>query len=131
MQDYSGIDSDTSISDFSVDQTASVSYTFSVVVSDIMPEIKVKDFLAGILRMYNMVIVPSGTSFLLQPLDDWYAAGSDKDYQEYLDITEYVVNRPPLYKEIEFKYQPTEQILGFQYQQTNDVGFGDLNTILL
>ncbi len=80
--------------------------------------------------MYNMVIVPTtSTSFLLQPLDDWYAAGSDKDYQEYLDITEYVVNRPPLYKEIEFKYQPTEQILGYQYQQTNDVGFGDLNTI--
>jgi hypothetical protein len=93
-----------------------------------MPEIKVRDFLAGILKMYNMVIVPTtSTSFLLQPLDDWYAAGSDKDYQEYLDITEYVVNRPPLYREIEFKYQETEQILGFQYLQTNNVGFGDLN----
>ena len=102
----------------------------TVRVSELMPEIKVKDFLAGILKMYNMVIIPTtSTSFLLQPLDDWYAAGSDKDYQDYLDITEYVVNRPPLYKEIEFKYQPTEQILGYQYQQTNDVGFGDLNTI--
>lgn len=126
--DYSGIDNDTASVSFSVDQTASVSYTFSVVVSDIMPEIKVKDFLAGILKMYNMVIVPTtSTSFLLQPLDDWYAAGSDKDYQEYLDITQYVVNRPPLYREIEFKYQETGQILGFQYLQTNNIGFGDLN----
>ena len=126
--DYSGIDSVTSTSEFSVDQTASASYSFQVVVQDIMPEIKVKDFLAGILKMYNMVIVPTtSTSFLLQPLDDWYAAGSDKDYQEYLDITEYVVNRPPLYREIEFKYQPTEAIIGFQYLQTNNVGFGDLN----
>jgi hypothetical protein len=96
-----------------------------------MPEIKVKDFLAGILKMYNMVIVPTtSTSFLLQPLDDWYAAGTNKDFQDYLDITEYVVNRPPLYREIEFKYQETEQILGFQYQQTNNVGFGDLNVDL-
>jgi hypothetical protein len=126
--DYSGIDSNTASVSFSVDQTLSASYSFNVVVSDIMPEIKVKDFLAGILKMYNMVIVPTtSTSFLLQPLDDWYAAGSDKDYQEYLDITEYVVNRPPLYREIEFKYQETEQILGFQYLQTNNVGFGDLN----
>jgi hypothetical protein len=126
--DYSGIDSDTASSEFSVDQTLSATYTFSVVVSDIMPEIKVKDFLAGVLKMYNMVIVPTtSTSFLLQPLEDWYAAGSDKDYQEYLDITEYTVNRPPLYREIEFKYQETEQILGFQYLQTNNVGFGDLN----
>jgi hypothetical protein len=126
--DYSGIDSDTASGEFSVDQTLSASYSFNVVVSDIMPEIKVKDFLAGILKMYNMVIVPTtSTSFLLQPLDDWYAAGSDKDFQEYLDITEYVVNRPPLYREIEFKYQETEQILGFQYLQTNQVGYGDLN----
>jgi hypothetical protein len=126
--DYSGIDSDTASSEFSVDQTLSASYSFNVVVSDIMPEIKVKDFLAGILKMYNMVIVPTtSTSFLLQPLEDWYAAGSDKDYQEYLDITEYTVNRPPLYREIEFKYQDTEQILGFQYLQTNQVGYGDLN----
>lgn len=126
--DYSGIDTATSNSDFSVDQTAFATYSFQMVVSDIMPEIKVKDFLAGILKMYNMVIVPTtSTSFLLQPLDDWYAAGSDKDLQEYLDITEYVVNRPPLYREIEFKYQETNQILGFQYLQTNNVGYGDLN----
>jgi hypothetical protein len=126
--DYSGIDTDTASVSFSVDQTLGATYSFQVVVSDLMPEIKVKDFLAGILKMYNMVIVPTtSTTFLLQPLEDWYAAGSDKDYQEYLDITQYVVNRPPLYREIEFKYQETQQILGFQYLQTNNVGFGDLN----
>ena len=128
--DYSAIDGDTSVVSFSVDQTLFATYSFQVIVQDIMPEIKVKDFLAGILKMYNMVIVPTtSTNFLLQPLDDWYAAGSDKDYQEYLDITEYVVNRPPLYREIEFKYQETQQILGFQYLQTNNVGYGDLNNI--
>jgi hypothetical protein len=127
VTDYSGVDSITSTSEFSVDQTASASYSFTLVVSDLMPEIKVKDFLAGILKMYNMVIQPtSATSFLLQPLDDWYAAGTDQNYQTYFDITEYAVNRPPLYREIEFKYQDTEQILGFQYQRLNNTGFGDL-----
>jgi hypothetical protein len=128
VDDYEAIDLSTSTKRFEVDQTATATYTFSVVVSDLMPEIKVKDFLAGILKMYNMVIVPTtSTSFLLQPLEDWYAAGTDQNYQTYLDITEYAVNRPPLYREIEFKYQETEQILGFQYLQTNNVGFGDLN----
>jgi hypothetical protein len=127
--DYSGIDSDTASVSFSVDQTASVSYTFSLVVSDIMPEIKVKDFLAGILKMYNMVIVPTtSTSFLLQPLDDWYASGATNDLQDYIDITEYDVNRPELYREIEFKYQETEQILGFQYERLYGEGFGNLRT---
>jgi hypothetical protein len=128
VDDYEAIDASTSTKRFEVDQTASATYSFQVVVQDIMPEIKVKDFLAGILKMYNMVIVPTtSTSFLLQPLEDWYAAGTDQNYQTYLDITEYVVNRPPLYREIEFKYQETEAILGFQYLQTNNVGFGDLN----
>jgi hypothetical protein len=126
--DYSGIDSDTASVSFSVDQTASATYSFILVVQDIMPEIKVKDFLAGILRMYNMVIVPNGTSFLLQPLDDWYAAGATNDLQDYIDITEYDVNRPALYREIEYKYQETEQILGFQYQRLYGQGFGDLRT---
>jgi hypothetical protein len=128
VDDYEAIDASTSTKRFEVDQTASATYSFQVIVQDIMPEIKVKDFLAGILKMYNMVIVPTtSTSFLLQPLEDWYAAGTDQNYQTYLDITEYVVNRPPLYREIEFKYQETQAILGFQYLQTNNVGFGDLN----
>ncbi len=127
--DYSGLDSVTLTSEFSVDQTASATYTFDVVIQDLMPEIKVKDFLAGVLRMYNMVIVPTtSTSFLLQPLDDWYAAGTDQNLQTYFDITQYTVNRPSLYREIEFKYQETNQILGFQYQQTNNQGFGDLRS---
>jgi hypothetical protein len=128
--DYSGVDASTSAVSFSVDQTLAAVYTFMVVVTDLMPEIKVRDFLAGILKMYNMVIVPSGTSFLLQPLQSWYAAGTDKNYQNYFDITEYAVNRPPLYREIEFKYQETEQILGYQYQRLNNQGFGDLRAFL-
>jgi hypothetical protein len=123
---------DAPVSPFSLgtaSMTSSATITATVRVSELMPEIKIKDFVAGVLKMYNMVIVPTTTNtFLLQPLEDWYAAGTDKDFQDYLDITEYTIDRPPLYKEIEFKYQPTEQILGFQYQQTNNVGFGDLNT---
>jgi hypothetical protein len=124
--DYSGIDSITATSAFSVDQTAGANYTFTMVVSDLMPEIKVKDFLAGILKMYNLVLVPNGATFLLQPLNEWYAAGTRQDFQTYFDITQYAVNRPPLYREIEFKYEETEQILGYQYLNTNNTGFGDL-----
>ena len=119
-----GIPSD---QEFEVDQTASQTISFQVQVQQLMPEIKVKDFLAGIFKMYNMVIQPTtSTSFLLQPLSDWYGDGTDQNYQTYFDITEYTVNRTPLYREIEFKYQETEQILGAQYRNTNNTGFGDL-----
>lgn len=127
VDNYQATDVSTATKRFEVDQVIPVSYTFQVVIQDLMPEIKIKDFLAGILKMYNMVIVPTtDTNFLLQPLDDWYAAGTAQDLQQNFDITEYVVSRPPLYREIEFKYQDTEQILGFQYQKTNNQGYGDL-----
>ena len=125
---YNALDQ-SNIERFQVDQSLAASYPFKVIISSIMPEIKVKDFLAGILKMYNLALVPnSSTSFLVQPLSDWYAAGSDQNYQTYFDITEYVVNRPPLYRQIEFKYQETDQILGFQYRNTNGIGFGDLRS---
>jgi hypothetical protein len=40
----------TSAVSFSVDQTTSQTYTFELVIQDLMPEIKVKDFLSGILE---------------------------------------------------------------------------------
>ena len=115
--------------EFSVDQTTTQTIAFKVVVSDLMPEMRVVDFLTGIIKMHNLVLVPnSSTSFLLQPLSDWYNDSVDQYYQTYFDITQYTVGRPPVYREIEFKYQETEQILGFQYQQTNSIGFGDLRS---
>lgn len=129
VDDFEAIDATTSTKRFEVDQTLSASYSFEVVIQDLMPEIKVKDFIAGILKMYNLVIVPTNsTTFFLQPLNDWYAAGTDQDFQNYFDITEYAVNRPPLYREIEFKYQDTDQILGYQYQRQNNTGFGNLRS---
>jgi len=121
------ITSSSAVTSADVYMNTSATYALAkIVVSDLMPEIKVKDFLSGILKAYNLVLVPSGTTFLLQPLDAWYADGPDVNYQNEFDITEYAIGRPSLYREIEFKYQETEQILGFQYRQTYGEGYGDL-----
>jgi hypothetical protein len=126
--DYEAIDSSLD-KKFEVDQTASASYIFSLKMSPLMPEIKVADFLAGIVKMHNLVIVPtSNTAFSFYTLDDWYADGSDIDLQEFIDIDEVQVKRPDLFRRIEFNYQDTEQILGYQYNKTNQVGYGDLNS---
>ena len=122
------ITSSSSVTSADVYMAAPASYALAeVVITDLMPEIKVKDFLAGLIKMHNLVIVPNNSSsFLLQPLQDWYDDGTAQDYQTYLDITQYTVNRPPIYREIEYNYQETEQILGAQYRNTNNTGFGDL-----
>jgi hypothetical protein len=121
------ITSSSAVTSADVYMNTTVTYGLAkIVVSDLMPEIKVKDFLSGILKAYNLVLVPSGTTFLLQPLDAWYADGPNVNYQNEFDITEYAIGRPSLYREIEFKYQDTEQILGYQYQQSFGEGYGNL-----
>jgi len=115
---------------YEVRQTLFATYQVRVDVSSLMPEIKVKDFLSGIIKMHNLVVTPnSPTEFNLQTLDGWYADGTDQDLTQYIDIEEVTINRPPIYREIDFKYQETEQILGFEYKRTNPygVGYGDLN----
>jgi hypothetical protein len=94
-----------------------------------MPEQKVTDFLASLCKMFNLVIIPtSETTFDLLPLGDWYAAGTDQNLSQYFDITESQVEKPQLYKQINFKYNETGAITGEQYRLTNNVGYGDLRS---
>jgi len=98
-------------------------------IPSLMPEQKVTDFLASLCKMFNLVIVPvSDTEFDLLPLDEWYGDGTDVDLSQYFDITESQVERPQLYKQINFKYNETGAITGEEYRLTNDVGYGDLRS---
>jgi hypothetical protein len=111
-----------------VDQTLTATYQGATVeVSSLMPEIKVADFLAGIIKMHNLVMIPSTpTYFTLYTLDDWYAAGVNRNYQSYIDDKAIDIRVPELNRRIEFKYQDTEQILGYEYRRANATGYGDL-----
>jgi hypothetical protein len=94
-----------------------------------MPEQKITDFLASLCKMFNLVIIPtSSTEFDLKPLNDWYGTGTDVDLSQYFDVTESQVERPQLYKQIQFQYNETGAITGEEYRLTNDVGYGDLRS---
>ena len=96
-------------------------------ISSNMPEQKVADFVSSICKMFNLVVIPtSSTSFDLLPLGEWYASGATIDISQYFDITESQVERPQLYKQIQFQYNETGAITGEQYRLTNNVGYGDL-----
>jgi len=101
-----------------------------VTMSNVMPKIKVKDFLTSIIKMFNLVLVPvNSTTFTLIPLDDWYAKGRLIDISDFVETDDIVVKRPKLFKQIDFKHQKTGQILGERFRENNgDVGYGDLRT---
>ena len=109
--------------------STSQSFTTNVQMSDQMPEMKVYDFLSGLVKMFNLVIEPtSRTAFNIEPLDDWYSSGSTYEITEYVDTTSQKINKPELYKRISFKYQEADSYPMRAYRETNGGrGYGDLN----
>jgi hypothetical protein len=101
-----------------------------VTVSNVMPKIKVKEFVTSVIKMFNLVLVPvNSTTFTLIPLDDWYAQGRLIDISDFVETDEVTVKRPKLFKQIEFKHQETGQILGEQFRLDNGgIGYGDLRS---
>lgn len=91
------------------------------------PQMKVADFFAAILKVFNMVCVGTDeNTYDLAPLDDWYGQGAIVDITEYTDIQSIDVARMPLYKKISFKYQESESVLNKQFNQMFSRGYGDM-----
>lgn len=102
-------------------------YSFAQVnVSSLLPKMKIKDFVTGLIKMHNLVVEYVDGVYTLTTLPNWYAGGSRVQIDQFVDITEMMVSRLPLYKAINFKYQPTQQILGNQYFEQNGVQWGTL-----
>ena len=113
---------------FTCERLTTQSFNTDVIMSDQMPEQKVYDFILGLVKMFNLVIEPtSRTKFIVEPLDDWYALGSNYDITDHVDISSEKVTKPELYRRISFKYQESGSYLEEAYRNTNGgIGYGDL-----
>lgn len=124
----SGRPSENAADVFTATTSTSQSFTSDVIVADQMPEQKVYDFITGLVKMFNLVIEPtSRTKFLVEPLDDWYALGTNHDITQYTDTTSLKVTKPELYKRISLKYQESDTYEMRNHRLTNGgVGYGDI-----
>ncbi len=124
----SGRPSENAADVFTATTSTSQSFTTDVIVADQMPEQKVYDFITGLVKMFNLVIEPtSRTKFLVEPLDDWYALGTNYDITQYADTTSLKVTKPELYKRISLKYQESDTYEMRNHRLTNGgVGYGDI-----
>ena len=111
--------------------TTSANQTFSgnVDLATLAPEIKVADFLSGIIREFNLTCF--GTSvdnFTLQPLDEWYNSGAIVDITEHTDIDSIDVDRIKLYKKIAFRYLESESFMNKNFKSLFFRDYGNTNT---
>jgi hypothetical protein len=103
----------------------------TLVVNDISgafsSTIKIADFFSAILKTFNLVCVGENeTTFTIEPLQDWYGLGTEKD------ITKYVLNssgikKVPLYKQISFSYKESKSFTNKNFLSLFNRQYGNLD----
>jgi hypothetical protein len=90
------------------------------------PQMKVGEFLKGLMLMFNMTIYSiKENEYWLEPLDDWYSKGAVVDITQHTDVTSIEMERMPLYKKIQFKFEDSECFLNKNFSQTYNRNYGD------
>ena len=104
-------------------QTPAVSFN----LTSYCPDIKVSDFVSGIMKMFNLVAFSYETDiYTLEQLETWYESGEFKDFTKYT-TTDADIDRIKSYKKIDFKYQKSESILNKAFFDLFGREYGDLN----
>ena len=108
--------------------TGSGSLNSNLNLLNYMPDIKVADFLSGILKMFNLTAFSTdGVNFTLEQLENWYYQGTIKDFSQYT-TTDLDFNRIKPYKKINFEYEKSENFLSRNFFTTNSREYGNLSS---
>ena len=105
-------------------------FTENVDISGNFPDMKISDFVAGVLKQFNLTCYGlSPTSFQVETLEDWYAKGRLIDVTKHIDVDSIDIERVKLYKKISFKHEESESFLNKQFYQNNGRQYGDLDQV--
>ena len=95
------------------------------------PDIKVIDLFTGLIKMFNLVIIPQDeTTYELIPLELYYNNGAFKDISANIISDDIELKKTSMYKNINFKYQDSENILNNAFNNlflsTRNFAYGNL-----
>lgn len=92
-----------------------------------VPDIKTVDFITGIIKAFNLMIVPRpNNTYEFLPLEMYYNAGKILDITEYTYENEMSINKPKLFKSINFSYTESKNILNEKFKSIYGNAYGDL-----
>lgn len=99
-------------------------------ILDQLSDIKVFDFLTGIFKTFNLVAYAENDEIVIKDLQSYYSEGRIFDVTEFIETKKETVKRGEFFKEIDFKFQESKQVLADEFKQSNNQGYGDLDFVL-
>jgi hypothetical protein len=97
-------------------------------VANYIPDITVNEFITGLVKMFNLIIIPiNENKFEFLPLELWYQNGNIIDITKFIQANELEINKPKLFKRIDFKHEKSDNILNNNFSSFNqNQQYGDL-----
>ena len=100
-------------------------------IGSFAPELKLIDLMNGLIKMFNLVVIPSNdTTFELIPLELYYNNGRFNDISGKVGTDSIEIKKTSMYKNINFKYQNSEAILNNKFNElftpSRGYNYGDL-----
>ena len=103
----------------------------TISIGSYAPDIKVIDLFTGLIKMFNLVIIPQDeTTYELIPLELYYNNGAYKDISANIISDNIELKKTSMYKNINFKYKDSENILNNAFNNlflsTRNFAYGNL-----
>jgi hypothetical protein len=96
-------------------------------IGSYIPDIKTIDFINGIIKAFNLMIIPrENNTYEFAPLEMFYNAGKILDITEHTYENEISINKPKLFKSINFTYEESKNVLNEAYKGLYQQNYGDL-----
>jgi hypothetical protein len=115
------------VSDDALKNTTQTTVTAKLSIKDYFPEIKIEDFFAGVLKMFNLTCFSSdGVNYTIDTLENYYNLGDIIDLTEYIKTDTTNLTRVKTYKKINFLYEKSESLVNVGFLSNNGINYGDL-----
>ena len=107
-------------------ETYNMEFSGDIDLQSYAPDIKILDFMSGILKMFNLTIYnQSDNIYEIETLDLYYNNGN------VIDLTSYVEDKNDLeriksFSKVVFKYQKSENFMNSLFFQNNGIEYGEL-----
>jgi hypothetical protein len=115
------------VSDDALKNTTQTTVTAKLSIKDYFPEIKIEDFFAGVLKMFNLTCFSSdGINYTIDTLENYYNLGNIINLTKYIKTDTTNLTRVKTYKKINFLYEKSESLVNVGFLSNNGINYGDL-----
>ena len=89
----------------------------TILIEDGMPEVKITDFISGVLKMFNAILTTSdGVAYTMSPLTDYLNAGATKEWSSKIDTSVVKIEKQEVPESVKLMHKESEDLANISFK---------------